>query len=233
MTNPSPKSEFFDFIKDASFPCVGAKSALVQDAIETLVMSDFENESKDLALYLALLDFGENLDLDSPIVRSFAAIFAQTTVGNEIEFEAMLWNRLRLIHKLDTFMGTPWDDTTDGDPHSPKFSMSIGGTSFFIIGLHPNASRPARRFKYPTFIFNSTAQFEKLRRDGRFDKMRDIIRARDKELAGNINPMLNDFGEKSEARQYSGRVLPDDWEPPFEQEEAVDVPTPNKPKIRH
>lgn len=224
LTGPSPKAEFFDYIKDASFPCVGAKSALAQDAIDTIVMSEFDDESKDLALYLALLKFGENLDIESPIIKSFAAIFAETKAGNEIEFEALLWERLRTIHKLDTFMGNAWDETTDADPHSPQFSMSIGKTSFFIIGLHPNASRPARRFKYPTFIFNSTAQFAKLRADGRFDKLRQIIRTRDKELAGDINPMLDDFGDKSEARQYSGRLLPADWEPPFEAKEPVKCP---------
>ncbi|NNE57803.1 MAG: YqcI/YcgG family protein [Hellea sp.] len=233
MTIADPESEFFDYIKDASFPCVGAKSALAQNAIKTIIMSDFADESKDLALYLALLEFGENLDLESPIVQSFAAIFAETRTGDEIEFEMLLWERLRAIQKVDAYMGNDWDEETDSDPHSPKFSMSIGGTSFFIIGLHPKASRPARRFKYPTFIFNSTAQFAKLRADGRFEKMRQIIRERDKALAGNINPMLTDYGDRSEARQYSGRMLPEEWEAPFDPKEPVNVPPHYRAKVGH
>ncbi|WP_170144820.1 guanitoxin biosynthesis heme-dependent pre-guanitoxin N-hydroxylase GntA [Litorimonas taeanensis] len=224
----SIEQEFFDFIKEASFPCVGAKSALAQRAIKTLEMSEFSDTSEDLALYLALINFGESLDLDSPIIQSFAAIFSETNTGDEVEFEKMLWARLRALHRIDTFMGVEWSEDAEPDPHSPKFSMSIGKTSFFIIGLHPNASRPARRFKYPTFIFNSTAQFEKLRQDGRFAKMQEIIRIRDKALAGDLNPMLNDFGEKSEARQYSGRKVPENWEAPFKPKEPVNVPLPYK-----
>ena len=45
--------------------------------------------------------------------------------------------------------------------------------------------------------------------------MQYTIRAREVALQGSINPMLSDFGEESEARQYSGRTVPDDWVPPF------------------
>jgi FPC/CPF motif-containing protein YcgG len=44
--------------------------------------------------------------------------------------------------------------------------------------------------------------------------MRDTIRRRDAELQGEPNPMVDDHGTRSEARQYSGRAVPDDWEPP-------------------
>jgi FPC/CPF motif-containing protein YcgG len=224
------KSEFSEYIKSGSFPCVGAKSALAQDAIEILIMDDFSDERQDLGLYLELLKYGENLDLESPVIRSFAAIYSKAEIGNEVQFEALLWKRLRAIHKLDASLGRPWDKTTDSDPHSAKFSMSIGETSFFVIGLHPKASRAARRFKYPTFIFNSTAQFAKLRADGRFKKLQSIIRERDVELDGEINPMLDDFGDRSEARQYSGRQVSDNWKPPFKSKEHLNVPKQDKPK---
>jgi FPC/CPF motif-containing protein YcgG len=231
LKSETVKSEFEAYIQSDFFPCVGAKSALALNAIEIVVMDEFSDESQDLGLYLELLKYGENLDLESPVIKSFAAIYAETEVDNEIEFEALLWERLRAIHQLDTSLGRPWDLMTDSDPHSAKFSMSIGETSYFVIGLHPNASRTARRFKYPTFIFNSTAQFNKLRSDGRFEKLRSVIRERDAILDGDINPMLTDFGERSEARQYSGRHLPDDWNPPFKPKEPLNVPEPDKTKI--
>ena len=43
----------------------------------------------------------------------------------------------------------------------------------------------------------------------------EAILERDRELAGDINPMLARHGESSEARQYSGRAVDDGWTCPF------------------
>ena len=85
-----------------------------------------------------------------------------------------------------------------------------------MIGLHPNASRPARRFARPMLVFNLHDQFEQLREQGTYEKMRETILARDEKLAGDINPMLATYGESSEARQYSGRQVAEDWQCPFQ-----------------
>ena len=98
-----------------------------------------------------------------------------------------------------------WDPGVSDDPADPRFSFSFAGTALFVIGLHPGASRLARRFPWPALVFNPHRQFERLRRQGRFDRLRDRIRARDAAVQGTINPNLADFGEQSEARQYSGR----------------------------
>ena len=45
--------------------------------------------------------------------------------------------------------------------------------------------------------------------------MRRKILERDQDLAGSVNPMLQQFGEGSEARQYSGRVVGDSWSCPY------------------
>ena len=58
-------------------------------------------------------------------------------------------------------------------------------------------------------------QFEKLREEGRYEKLREVIIERDVTLAGSINPMLARHGESSEARQYSGRPVDEDWHCPF------------------
>jgi len=47
------------------------------------------------------------------------------------------------------------------------------------------------------------------------ERMRDAILERDRDLAGDINPMLARHGESSEARQYSGRAVDKGWECPF------------------
>jgi len=50
---------------------------------------------------------------------------------------------------------------------------------------------------------------------GTYQKVRDRIRDRDVALQGSINPMLEDFGNNSEAKQYSGRKVDKEWKCPF------------------
>lgn len=82
------------------------------------------------------------------------------------------------------------DPRVSEDPDDPHFSLSFGGEAFFIVGLHPRVSRPARRFERPALVFNLHDQFEKLRAAGVYGKMRSTIVARDVALAGSANPML-------------------------------------------
>jgi FPC/CPF motif-containing protein YcgG len=95
------------------------------------------------------------------------------------------------------------------------FSFSLAGNAFFIVGLHPEASRVARRFAWPTLVFNAHVQFEMLKRDGQFLSLQSKIRQRDIALQGSINANLADFGHHSEARQYAGRETEADWKCPF------------------
>ena len=64
-------------------------------------------------------------------------------------------------------------------------------------------------------VFNLHDQFERLREQGRYERMREAILDRDRKLAGDVNPMLSRHGESSEARQYSGRAVDESWTPPF------------------
>lgn len=64
-------------------------------------------------------------------------------------------------------------------------------------------------------VFNLHDQFEQLRSQNRYDKLRDTILGRDMALAGSLNPMLARHGTLSAARQYSGRAVGDDWKCPF------------------
>ncbi|MEM5494951.1 guanitoxin biosynthesis heme-dependent pre-guanitoxin N-hydroxylase GntA [Hoeflea sp. AS16] len=214
-------NSFEQFIQSAEFPCVGAKSALARDALSVFEVGEIDSPADDVEIHRALRDFSESLDHQSPIVRSFVVIFEGPVGLDEEAFEKALWNRLQSLHNLDVVSGQQWSDVVDHDPASPHFSLSIGGEPFFVIGLHPNASRPARRFEKPALVFNSHLQFEKLRADGRFDKMKEIIRKRDAALAGNVNPMLNDHGTASEARQYSGRAVDPEWKCPFAHKEVA------------
>jgi FPC/CPF motif-containing protein YcgG len=86
--------------------------------------------------------------------------------------------------------------------------------------MHPASSRLSRRFHWPTLVFNPRAQFERLRAEGKFERLRALVRERDVALQGTLNPNLADFGERSEARQYSGRATEPGWQCPFHRKEA-------------
>ncbi len=45
--------------------------------------------------------------------------------------------------------------------------------------------------------------------------MQEVIRDRERNLQGDLNPNLADFGTRSEARQYSGRPMEEQWRCPF------------------
>ena len=215
--------DFEAFIRDTDFPCVGAKAALVRGALETETLGDLRSNEGDFALWLGLSDFAARLKPGAMVVQSFAVLFPDTPELSEMQFERALWDRLQGLHYVDTQMGQRWAETTSNDPSTNNFSLSVAGQSFFVIGLHPGASRPARRFEHAALVFNSNAQFEALRADGRYYQMQSIIRERDAALAGSINPMLNDFGNGSEAAQYSGRRVDADWECPFSARKPVEL----------
>jgi uncharacterized protein len=99
--------------------------------------------------------------------------------------------------------------------YRPPTRVSFAAEAYFVIGLHPKASRPARRFAVPAITFNPHDQFETLRRQDRYARLRERISKRDEALAGSRNPMLQAFGENSEATQYSGRIVDAAWQCPY------------------
>lgn len=209
---------FLGFVADAAFPCVGSKAALARGAIEVHEFAPLGQRMNDGALLGALAAFAGKVDATAPddsTIHSFVAVFEGPQDTDEVRFEAMLWSQLQRLHDLDARKGTPWADDVGRDPNDPRFSLSLAGHPFFVIGLHPGASRQARRFEWPAMVFNSHRQFEQLRADGRYRKMQAATRARDIALQGSINPNLADFGAAAETRQYSGRRAEADWVCPF------------------
>ncbi|HEX4855471.1 MAG TPA: guanitoxin biosynthesis heme-dependent pre-guanitoxin N-hydroxylase GntA [Limnobacter sp.] len=209
---------FMDYIEEDSFPCVGAKAALARGEIQVHEYGLLNHPANDEPLLDALVDFVDMLDScagDDSRVHSFVAVFNGPRDTNELDFENLLWTQLYNLHVLDVDRGAPAASDISSDTDSPQFSLSLAGHPFFVIGLHPGSSRMARRFQSPVLVFNSHQQFEKLRENGRYEKMQAATRKRDIALQGSINPNLSDFGTNSEARQYSGRKTAVDWKCPF------------------
>src|SRR5690606_8792400 len=140
--------------------------------------------------------------------------FLEERVSGEEQGEDGLGKHLLRMHDVDAPLH-PWDGTVSADPEDPCFSFSIGGRAWYVIGLHPEASRKARRLGTVALVFNPHAQFDQLRTRGKYSTVRNQIRQRDRHLQGSINPMLADHGEASEARQYAGRAVESSWGCPF------------------
>ena len=154
------------------------------------------------------------IDATDAALRSFVAVFPDAVAIEERAFEGQLWAQLQGLHAAEG-PGAPWDAAVSDDPDDPRFSFSHAGCALFVVGLHPRSSRLSRRFRWPTLVFNPRAQFDRLRAEGKFERLRGFVRERELALQGTLNPNLADFGDQSEARQYSGRASEKDWKCPF------------------
>jgi FPC/CPF motif-containing protein YcgG len=195
------------FVGDPRYPCLAAKGITRRNDYALHAYGDLGSTDATGALVADLDPFARAAKAGGggPFT-AFVAVFAKRPRMSEEEFERRLWIQLQGLHDGDE-ASSGWDPAASDDPGDPRFSFSFAGTALFVIGLHPNSSRIARRFAWPALVFNPHAQFERLRRR---------IRARDEALQGHVNPNLTDFGERSEARQYSGRdTTKDQWRCPF------------------
>jgi uncharacterized protein len=209
-----------EMVGQADYPCLGARSVFNRDRASVRVFAELAGEGVAEELLAALRDFARTTDVEDGFA-SFIAAFRGPRIRDETHFEELLWQQLQQLHDAD---GQPWNEKVSADPSDEHFAFSAGGTAWFIVGLHPRASRDARRTPLPTLVFNLHEQFERLRETDQFPRMRDTIRRRDEQLQGSINPMVADHGEDSEARQYSGREVASDWEAPFEPHEIDEAP---------
>lgn len=203
-------------IKDKSFPCVGAKSALSRGQMQFLTVGDIRCPRDDKTIYEGLRDFARAYAAAPGPFQSLVVIFETHGELSEAQYEAAMWQRIQALENLDAQAGHPYDARVSPNVDDPNFSLSFAGEAFFVVGLHPNASRPARQFEMPAMVFNAHNQFELLRTEGRYETLRESIIARDIAFAGAPNPMLARHGEASEANQYSGRHVSEDWKCPFQ-----------------
>lgn len=196
-----------------AFPCVGAKSALRNDGYRFALYDDMRAPSAAVSLANDLVAFTREQDTIEGF-STFIASFLEPRALTEQGFETELWNVLQRLDDHDSALH-PWDPEVSSDPSDARFAFSIGGRAFFVIGLHAASSRVARRFAYPTLVFNAHAQFEMLRWQGAYERVEDLTRRRDVALQGTANESLADFGTRSEAPQYAGRARSGTWACPF------------------
>lgn len=196
------------------YPCVGAISSLNRNSYRFGLYPELACASAVGAVCHDLYDFCHEFPVVDDHFITFVAMFRGPVIQSEQHFEDLLWNQLQAMHSCDSEFFA-WDKSVDSDPQSHHFSFSICGRAMYVIGMHPKASRLARTRPYPTMVFNLHEQFDRLRARGKFETMKQAIRTREMAFQGSINPMMASFGENPEARQYSGRAVPENWTCPF------------------
>ena len=210
------EKEFHEFIIKENHPCIMANTVFSMNEYDLRLYENLGDKTTATRLLQDLQEYIISYNFNNNKFKTFIAVFPDAEVLTEVEFENLLWRQLQFIHDNDD---KPWDHRVSSNPEDNNFSFSIAGNAFYVVGMHPKSSRMARQAPYPTLVFNLHWQFEKLREMKIYHKVRDKIRERDVELQGNINPVLEDFGQTSEARQYSGRNVVKSWKCPFHSKE--------------
>jgi len=203
---------FEDFILTSDHPCLMAQTAFEMDQVDLNIYNQLGTMEAAESILRGLEKYLMEYDFDTNNYYTFLAVFKNPETLTEKEFETLLWQQLQQIHELDN---EAWDPAVEQDANNDQFSYSVLGKAFYVVGMHPNSSRKARQSPLPSIAFNLHWQFEQLREMGAYESLRDRIRERDKKLQGSVNPMMQDFGSSSEARQYSGRKVEEDWKCPF------------------
>ncbi len=201
-------------ISDPDFPCLGGKAAANNNTYRFGLYAEMNSPATTAGLAHDLWEYARERPTFETDYASYVASFVTPAAAGEREWERMLWSQLQSLHDLDR-RHHAWDPAVGRDPADPSFSFSFAEMAYFVVGLHPGSSRRARRFGWATLVFNAHIQFERLREQNKFERLREAVRERDLKLQGSLNPNLNNFGEVSEARQYSGRAVEENWRCPF------------------
>ncbi len=148
----SNKDQFKKFIIEDDHPCIMSQTIFSSENYELNTYTGLGSATaasrilEDLKVYLETYDFSTNEFF------SFIAVFDDASDYSEKDFESLLWEQLQQIHNLDD---ENWDKTVSSDPKKKSFSFSVLGTAFYIVGMHPNSSRNARKSPGPMFETNS------------------------------------------------------------------------------
>lgn len=198
------------------FPCIGARSAFARGSYRFGFYKDLAHRSSVIAMGRDLRRFVMEYEQLGDFT-TFIASFKYPQQTTEAAFEKLLWQHLQLMHDLDATSG--WDPNYSPNPDDPGFAFSFTNCAFFVVGMHPGASRFARKAAFATLVFNPESQIRRLKEAGEIDKFARTVRDRDIQYQGSINPSLptDHTTTGGEARVYSGMAHRPNasWKCPF------------------
>jgi uncharacterized protein len=191
------------------YPCLGGTSAIRTGTYRLGLYARIGSAdavrdcTEDLHAFLA-----DNAPDIHPIAV-FIAVFDGPVFPGETGFERALWRQLQAMHRADAAaIGVLDPEPITVDEADAGFIF--GDRNFFVVGLHPAASRWARRFGWPTLVFNALTHDALLRSRGQYERMQGTIRRRDARLQGAVNPAV----DLPQVAQFAGRSVGNDWQCP-------------------
>ncbi|MEV5542202.1 guanitoxin biosynthesis heme-dependent pre-guanitoxin N-hydroxylase GntA [Saccharopolyspora shandongensis] len=213
------------FIASDRCSCVGAKTALGRGTLVHRHYGPLGGAENTARLLGDLRGFVRDRHALDPYTSTFVATFEGPQHEGERRFEQLLWSQLQKLHDVDS-RDSGWAHGYAVSPELRDFAFCVGGDPFFIVGMHDEASRISRRFRFPTLVFNSHEQFRELDKTGAFRRIREETRSREIRLQGFINPNLIKYASE-EARHYAGRMTEPEWQCPF-RAHVLPRPVPNR-----
>lgn len=208
------EKEIKNLITQKNYPCVAALSSFYKQDYEVNTYSKMGQLHQRPQLRNDLLSYlAQYLETKSTYF-TFWAVFEDSFFNDEEHFEAGLWDELSALTSEKT-KAFDQDPRFSSDPTDKRFCFSLGGKAFFVVGLHPQSSRDSRKFPWPTLVFNVYEQFDQLMQKDLYQPMIQQNRKRDVQFQGNINPMVEQYGDDWESIQFSGKKNPGSWKCPF------------------
>jgi FPC/CPF motif-containing protein YcgG len=205
--------EIKEVISQKNYPCIAALRSYHTDEFKVGLYGQFGTGESWHALREDLLNFVEEQKKTTSIYLTFWAVFEGDEFGED-DFEKAMWNELSHLTSAEE-RDQDWQNITHSNPDDKAFRFSLGGTEFFVVGLHAKSARLARQFSKPALVFNVFNQFEQLEQLGQYDAMVNTNRQRDRKFQGNVNPMVEQYGDSWEAIQFSGKASSSEWKCPF------------------
>lgn len=202
-------NQFRTLMLSESYPCLGGSAAVRKGNYALGVYPSLGSTEAIGHCVEDLVGFLDEHPVASHPVAAMVAVFDGPVHAEEAGFEQSLWAQLQGMRQLD---GARPGSTATGPVSVTEDDEGFvfSGRPFFVVGLHPAASRWARRFAWPTLVFNSLTHDEYLRRKGQYERMQTKIRERDARLQGSVNPAV----DLPQVAQFSGRMVGPDWQCP-------------------
>ncbi|OYZ10964.1 MAG: hypothetical protein B7Y39_19910 [Bdellovibrio sp. 28-41-41] len=126
-----------NLVMQANYPCVSAVNSFLREDYMSFEYSAFGSGESAPKLFQNLLDFKERqLSTKAPFF-SFWAVYKNSIVKSEIDFEKKLWAELSAVHShevqkcMDENKEFKWDPKFSSDPNDKKFCFSNEFATFW------------------------------------------------------------------------------------------------------
>ena len=118
------EKRFKKWILEEDHPCIMAQTVFTQNAFEIKDYGELGDTKNVQRLLKDLNEYVENYDFNSNDFKTLIAVFPESEITSEDEFELLLWKQLSDLARADN---KAWDTEVSNDPENDNFSFSLAG----------------------------------------------------------------------------------------------------------